>query len=214
MDWIADSLAPLYTVPLSAAVLYVVLLIATRWMGLRSFARFSSFDFALTVAIGSVIASVIVSSDITLLHGVLGIASLFALQFVVGTLRLRRAVVQRAVDNRPLLLMDRDRIYDAHLREAQVTRDDLRSRIRQANVLRRSDIRAVIMETTGEVSILHAPEGEAVDLDALLEGVRRPEPDERPGGPGNRPARAGAPEGEDQSGPDVTRRRASDDRRR
>lgn len=173
MDWIAQNLDPLYIVPLSAVAMYVALLGATRMAGLRSFAKLSSFDFAMTVAIGSLIASVILSPDTSLLQGLLGIASVFALQTLVGTLRVHERGMRSVVDNRPILLMDQDRVYERHLREARVTKGDLLAQMRKANVHDRNEVRAIVMETTGDISVIHADPDAAVDLELLLEDVRR-----------------------------------------
>lgn len=174
MDWIAQDLAPIYTIPLSAVAMYVVLLGATRMAGLRSFAKLSSFDFAMTVAIGSLVASVIVSPSTSLFQGLLAMASVFALQLLVGSLRVRETGMRSIVDNQPILLMDQHRTYDRHLREARVTRGDLQAQLRKANVHQRNEVRAVVMETTGDIAVIHAPLDKEVDLDLLLEDVRLP----------------------------------------
>lgn len=183
MDWIAQNAAPLYTVPLTAVAMYVVLLFATRLAGLRSFAKLSSFDFAMTVAVGSLMASVIVSPDTSLLQGLLAIASVFVLQTLVGTLRVHERGMRSAVDNEPMLLMDHERVYEQHLREARVTKGDLLAQMRKANVHQRNEVRAIVMETTGDISVIHADPDDPVDLELLLEDVRGAAAVSRP--PGN-----------------------------
>jgi uncharacterized membrane protein YcaP (DUF421 family) len=46
---------------------YLVLMLFARLMGLRSFSNLSSYDFAMTVAIGSILASTILSDSPSLL---------------------------------------------------------------------------------------------------------------------------------------------------
>jgi uncharacterized membrane protein YcaP (DUF421 family) len=59
-----------------------------------------------------------------------------------------------------------------NLRAAQMTEGDLYAKLREANVTQLEQVRAVVMESTGDVSVLHADEGDP-DLDAdLLHGVR------------------------------------------
>lgn len=59
-----------------------------------------------------------------------------------------------------------DVLYD-NLHKAQMTEDDLRAKLREANIIDPAQIRAVVMETTGDVSVLHAdPQGP--DLDPQL----------------------------------------------
>ena len=57
------------------------------------------------------------------------------------------------------------------MRRARVTKADVIGKLREANVLRLEEVRAVILEVTGDISVLHGDPDEGVD-DLLLEGVR------------------------------------------
>ncbi len=173
MDWIwiyAKGDAVLMVI-LSAVALYILLILYTRLVGLRSFSKISGFDFAITIAIGSVLASVTLWQKPTLLEGAIALGTLFGLQFVVGNLRKRLPGIAGLIDNNPLLLMDGSTILSDNLRRANVTEDDLRAKLRAANVTQMEQVRAVVMESTGDISVLHAPP-EAPPLDpALLANV-------------------------------------------
>lgn len=170
--WITTTATAAGMVLLTALGIYLSVMILTRVAGLRSFAKISSFDFAVTVAIGSLIASTIITEDPPLLQAMVGLAALYALQMAVAVLRQKSTAVRKTVDNAPLLLMDGDRVLEENLRKARVTKDDLRGKLREANVLRRSEIRAVVMEATGDVSVLHGdPEGDRLEPE-ILRNVR------------------------------------------
>ena len=158
--------APLMIV-LSAVALYALLILYTRLVGLRSFSKMSGFDFAITIAIGSVLASVTLWQKPTLWEGAVALGTLFGLQFVVGNLRKRVPGVTAALDNAPLLLMDGEEVLSDNLQRANMTEADLRAKLREANVTRFDQVRAVVMESTGDVSVLHAPP-DAPPIDASL----------------------------------------------
>ncbi|WP_251953532.1 DUF421 domain-containing protein [Salinibacter ruber] len=103
------------------------------------------------------LASVTFWQKPTLLEGAVTMGMLFTLQFVVGNLRKRVPGVTRLVDTRPPLLMDGTEVLAANLRRANMTEADLRAKLREANVTRLEQVRAVVMESTGDVSVLHAP---------------------------------------------------------
>lgn len=170
MDWIWSGPSTLVMVPLTALAVYAAVIAATRLAGLRSFSKMSSFDFAITVAIGSVVASTVSSPTPSLAQGVLALASLYLVQYAVARLRAGGAV--DAFDNAPLLLMDRDGMKPDNLRSAGVTQADVMAKLREANVIRLSQVRAVVLESTGDVSVLHADAGEVELEPALLDGVR------------------------------------------
>ena len=153
VDWFWVGAAAALITVLKALSIYAATILATRLSGLRSFAKMSSFDFATTVAVSTVIASTALSSSVPLLKGVLVLATLFAAQRVVAAYRLR-ADGSPAVDNEPLLLMKGARILDDNLKKAGVTRADLFAKLRGAGVLDLDKVRAVVLETTGDMSVL------------------------------------------------------------
>ncbi len=171
MDWFTTSWSTLAILALKATLVYAALVVFVRIAGLRAFSKMSSFDFAVTVAFGSVLATTVVSRDPPLLQVVFALAMLMALQALVAWAR-RWEVVSKVVDNSPLLLMAGTEVLEDNLRSAQVTRQDLAEKLREANVVDMRRVRAVVMETTGDIAVLHAdPDGPALDPQ-ILAGVR------------------------------------------
>lgn len=157
----------LAVVVVSGVAVYVVVIALSRLAGLRSLAKMSTFDFAATVAVGSTVASTVLGTS-PLSVGVLALALLFGLQYLVATLR-RRNLLGGVVDNPPILLMAGPRVLEGNLRHARVSRAELWSQLRLAGVRQLADVQAVVMETTGDISVLTTDR----PLDAvLLEGVR------------------------------------------
>ncbi|QIE46087.1 DUF421 domain-containing protein [Pseudohalocynthiibacter aestuariivivens] len=159
-------------------VLAVVVVIAlVRLNGLRSFSKMSSFDFALTVAAGSVLATMMTTPDPPW-PALIALATLFASRFVISLARAHFPSMQRATDNSPLMLMYDGQLFEANLTRARVTLPELRSKLREADATRLSGVRAVVFEATGDVSVLT---GDHVD-DELLADVSwgdAPRPDRR-----------------------------------
>ena len=173
LTWIQTTGSSVVMSFASALIMYVTLVAFTRVVGLRSFSKMSSFDFALTVSFGSLLATSVVSPNPPVILAVTALASLFGIQWTVTSLRARLAPVRHLLDNEPRLLMWQGEIREDELRRTGVTRDDLVAKLREANVLRLEQVRAVVLESTGDVSVLHEAEGGAGLDDALLEGVRR-----------------------------------------
>ncbi|ROO29145.1 DUF421 domain-containing protein [Salinisphaera orenii] len=168
-SWLAGDLGSLIGVVVSGLVIYAALMLFTRLVGLRSFSKMSGFDFAITVALGSVIASTLLNDKPPLVTGIVGLAVLYGIQYKIARLRRSWPAFARLIDNEPLLLMAGERILDDHLTMARVTRDDLRAKLRLAGVTHPSQVLAVVMETTGDVAVIERRE--SVDPD-LFSGVR------------------------------------------
>ncbi|MDX1671681.1 MAG: DUF421 domain-containing protein [Balneolaceae bacterium] len=134
---------------------------------MRSFSKLSSFDFAITVAIGSLIASTVIAENPPLLLAISALLALFVIQMFVATLRRSSSFIRTLVDNKAILLMKGERMLEKNMKKAKISRSDLLAKLREANVLELSQIHAVIMESTGDISVLHH-DGENLDFDTEL----------------------------------------------
>ncbi|MAP56015.1 YetF domain-containing protein [Altibacter sp.] len=170
--WFETSLSAVAAITLSTISIFITVILLTRIFGKRSFSKMSSFDFAMTVAVGSIIATTILSKSISLLEGMLGLLMVYLVQLTAAYCR-RWKFFQKAIDNTPLLLMDYENILESNLKKARVTEGDLRSKLREANVLDLSEVRAVVFETTGDIVVLHTANSDKSVQDWLLKDVKR-----------------------------------------
>ncbi|GAB3677883.1 DUF421 domain-containing protein [Salinisphaera aquimarina] len=168
-QWMTASPQSLTMIVISAIGIYISLLVLTRLCGLRSFSKMSSFDFAITVAFGSVLASTILSKSPALVSGITALTTLYLIQYLVAKSRRSARFVGRLVDNEPLLLMAGNRVLTANLDIARITEGDLRSKLRMAGISNRHQVYAVVFESTGDVSVIRRDD--TVDP-WLLKGVR------------------------------------------
>lgn len=152
----------------TAALLWVVALV--RIVGLRSFSKMTAFDFVVTVAMGSLLAAAATATSWRAFAQVLiAMVALLAVQAFLAVLRRRSERLRDLIGNTPVLLMENGEFCEAALRLTRVAREDVIAKIRTANALQLSDVRAVVLETTGDISVLH---GSAID-ERILKGVRR-----------------------------------------
>lgn len=143
--------------------------ICVRVIGLRAFSKMTSFDFVTTVAIGSLLAGCVQSTSWSaLFQALIAIAALLGIQYIVSRLRTNRDDFEGVVGNTPTVLMRDGKFHETALTRTRTTRSDIIAKLREANVLHLSEVRAVVLESTGDISVLH---GESLD-DVLLDGVR------------------------------------------
>ncbi len=179
--WLSTDWHQVWLVAVSAVALFGTVILIARIVGLRSFSKMSSFDFVVTLATGSVLASVAASST-SLANGALALAVLYTAQWIVAQLRRRTSWAVHVVDNKPIALMLEGEFVHENLTAARVTEDDVRAKLRQNNVHALRDVRAVVLETTGDVSVLHGDGPIDHDLVADVRGfdssrtraIRRP----------------------------------------
>ncbi|WP_306465089.1 DUF421 domain-containing protein [Gelidibacter salicanalis] len=155
----------------SAFGIYAAVILYTRLFGKRSFSKMSSFDFAMTVAVGSMIATTILSESVSFLEGAVALLVVYALQLAAAFLR-RYKWFSKITDNQPTMVMDGQTLLRDNMKAVRVTEGDIRSKLREANVVRLSEIKAVIFESTGDMVVLHKNNDDAID-DWLLKDVQR-----------------------------------------
>ena len=152
----------------AAALLWTVFLI--RLVGLRALSKMSAFDFVATIATGSIIAQAATRSDWPgFLQAMAAIAAIFLVQWLLALARSRVGKVRELVGNEPVLLMEEGRFIEKAVLKTRVTREEVVENLRAANVGDFADVRAVVMETTGDISVLHGADVDPV----ILANVRR-----------------------------------------
>ena len=152
----------------AAAIFWVVILI--RINGLRSLSKMTNFDFVMTVALGSLVAGAAQASGWSgFAQAMTAMAGLFLVQFAAARVRKASGTAEDVIQNDPVFLMRDGEFFEDALQSTRVAKSDLIAKLREANVLDLSKVRAVVLETTGDVSVLH---GEGLD-ETLVENVKR-----------------------------------------
>ncbi len=154
---------------ISLIAVFGIIILITRVAGLRTFAKMSSFDFASTIAIGSILASVILNTNQSLLKGGIALAGIVFFQLLFSKAIRKSALFQRIFTNKPVLLMYEGEILHNNLKAANVGEDDLIAKLREANVFDLKNVSAVVLESTGDMSVLHSQNQELAEK--LLQGV-------------------------------------------
>lgn len=150
-----------------AAVLWTVLLV--RIVGLRAFSKMTAFDFVTTIASGSLMAQAATRSELgPFLQALAALGGIFLTQWLLARVRQDFPFVRRAIENKPVLLMEHGRLLEDAMTRTRVPRGSIIEKLRASNVGRMSDVRAVVLETTGDITVLTG-EQDAI----MLEGVQR-----------------------------------------
>ena len=162
---------PLARVLVVGVCAYVALVCLLRVSGKRTLSKLNAFDLVVTVALGSTLATVLLSKDVALAEGVLAFTLLITLQFVVAWLSVRSSAVDRLVKSEPRLLFYRGEFLHAAMRRERVTEGEVLAAMREQGVAAVEDVEAVVIETASTISILRKSD---VPPSALWEVKGRP----------------------------------------
>lgn len=135
--------------------IFTIIIIITRVFGLRTFAKMSSFDFASTIAVGSILASIILNKDYSLLKGAVALTAVISFQTLFSFIVRKSTTFQSLFTNKPQIIMWQGKMLHDKMKRCNVGKDDLIAKLREANVHDFNEVKAAIFESTGDVSVIH-----------------------------------------------------------
>lgn len=169
--WWFDTWNGILRVLAVGAVAYVLLVVLLRISGKRTLSKLNAFDLVVTVAMGSMLASALLSKDVPLAESAAGMAVLITGQYLIARLSVRSRRFAHWVRAEPRLLVLNGAFLDDALTAERITRDDVLSAIRGQGLSRLEEVGAVVLETDGS---LHVMKRLAQDHPGALEGVCGP----------------------------------------
>ena len=149
-----DNWSETFRVALIGPLAYASLVLFLRVSGKRTLAKLNAFDFVVTVALGSTLATVLLSSDVSFAEGALGLALLVALQYVVATVSQRIPLVRRLVKSEPQVVVRDGVLRHDVLRKERLSVEEVHQAMRQSGIAEMSEAAAIVLETDGSLSVL------------------------------------------------------------
>ncbi len=149
-----DNVSGLVRVVVVVPLAYVWLIAVLRFSGKRTLAQLNAFDFIVTVALGSTLATTALSGPVAWTEGALALALLAFLQFVVAWSSVHLPGVRRAVTSAPTVLL-RDRQPDLEaLARQRITEESLRQAVRSSGIGGLELVASVVLECNGTISVI------------------------------------------------------------
>ena len=150
--WIPDI--PLLEKLIRSVVVYLFLLIAFRLAGKRQVAQITAFDLVVLLIISNVVQNAVIGNDNSLGGGLFGATVIFLINAVVAWLTFRFKRIERLVEHTPTVLVRSGRILRENLRRERLSLPEFRASLRQHGVVSLRDVRYVILEEDGHITVL------------------------------------------------------------
>lgn len=148
---------------------YLMLVLFLRVAGKRTLSKMNAFDMVVTIALGSTLASILLSKDVSLLQGGVAMGLLIGLQYAVTWSSVRVGWVRRVVTSEPSLLLFQGALQHASLRRCRVTEAELRVALRQAGLVSFSQVQAIVLENDASFTVIACSQSHAGVPDALAD---------------------------------------------
>ncbi|HMQ30988.1 MAG TPA: DUF421 domain-containing protein [Chloroflexaceae bacterium] len=178
-----DGWQGIWRTALVGVLAYLALVVLLRVSGKRTLSKMNAFDLIVTVALGSTLATILLSADVALAEGVTAFAVLIVLQYAIAWLSVRSQTVSNLVKSEPALLVYRGRILPDALRRERVVDKEVWAAVRAEGIADLAHVEAVVLETDGTFTVVPTIEGPAQPTLQNVRGYERlREGDGAPGG--------------------------------
>lgn len=133
---------------------YVILIILLRASGKRTLSKMNAFDLIVTIALGSTLASVMLTKDVALADGALAFFLLIFLQFLITSLSVRFKWFNDRVKSTPSLLVYYGKILHKMMRKERIGIDEIYALLREKGVSSLDQAAAIVLETDGSLTLI------------------------------------------------------------
>ncbi len=139
--------------------IYIALLAILNVMGKHALAKSNAYGLVITTGLGSALASTILTKQVTLVDGIVGIGLLLSLQYLLATLVTNFGWASRWFTAKPSLIVWEGQILRDELHKARLTESEVFSAVRQSGYSAIEEMGAVVLESNGSLSVIHKLNG-------------------------------------------------------
>jgi uncharacterized membrane protein YcaP (DUF421 family) len=154
MSWISGNWPELGIVAGKAALIYATALVGLRLGERRTLAQWTIIDFTTAVAIGAIVGRTAIASTQSYITGAVALLTLIAAHRLASLLRFN-LVFSKLLDHRVRVLVAHGQLRRSQLRRCGLTDNDVFAHLRQAGVRHLDDLRYVLYEAKGGLTIVH-----------------------------------------------------------
>ena len=153
-DWIFAGWEPAIRTIVVGVASYLALLSVLRASGKRTLSKLNAFDFVVTVALGSTVATILLSKEVALVEGLVALGLLVGLQYIVASASVRVPWVADLVKSEPTLVVRNGEMLRDAMRRERVASAEVEQAARMNGVARVEEVEAMILETDGSFSVV------------------------------------------------------------
>lgn len=148
----------LLEVVLRTVIMFLVILITLRVSGKRGIKQLSVFELVLIIGLGSAAGDPMFYEDVGLLPAFVVFTVIIVMYTLVTRLADRVRWVEKLLEGEPSYVVLEGRILLEELERSSISREELFGELRLQHVEHLGQVRVVLLETSGELSVLFYPE--------------------------------------------------------
>lgn len=152
------------TIFIRTIIIYTFVLVAIRLMGKREIGQLQPYELVVTIMIADVASLPMQDVSIPLIQGVVPIMGLLFAQIVASVLSFKSKIIHKYISGKPTILVANGKILEENLKKQKYSIETMLEQIRVCGYTSLLDLDYVILETSGQISVIPKAENQAVTI--------------------------------------------------
>ena len=137
-----------------ATLAYIGVVFFLRISGKRTLSQMDAFDLVVTVAVGSILATVILDEKVVLVQGLTAVLALIIMQVIVAWLAIKSDSMQKVIKASPTLLYYKGTYCEETMKHNRIFKEEILHAARSSNISTLDEVDVAILEPDGSISII------------------------------------------------------------
>src|SRR5712671_2679946 len=137
---------------LRPVIVYIFLIIGLRLSGKRELAQLNPFDLIVLLTLSNTVQNAIIGNDNTVTGGIIGAASLLAVNYLVVRFLYDHRKIDQLVEGSADVLIENGKIHEHKLKKELITKAELAAAARKQGFESLSEVQQCVLEPGGTLS--------------------------------------------------------------
>jgi len=154
---------------LRPVIVYIFLIVGLRLSGKRELAQLNPFDLIVLLTLSNTVQNAIIGNDNSVTGGIIGAASLLAINYLVVRFLYDHRKIDQLVEGRADVLIEDGKVHEQKLKRELITKEELAAAARKQGFDSLSEVRQCVLEPGGTLSFTaRKPDTEDIRHQELL----------------------------------------------
>jgi len=137
---------------LRPVIVYIFLIVGLRLSGKRELAQLNPFDLIVLLTLSNTVQNAIIGNDNTVTGGIIGAASLLAVNYLVVRFLYDHRKIDQLVEGSPDILIENGKVHEHKLKKELITKEELGAAARKQGFDSLSEVQQCVLEPGGTLS--------------------------------------------------------------
>lgn len=145
-------------VALTTITAFVTLFLFVRISGKRTLSKLNAFDFVVSIALGSTLSDMMLAV-VPAAEGAAVLFLIILLQYIFAWLARSSPKMEKVINTVPMVVFYNNRFLEKTMAREAITKEEIYAAIRSSGIDQVEDVKAVIMELNGSMTVVKKSNG-------------------------------------------------------